>query len=129
MGEKAVRYVQSFEWCVELHDLYFGDGYGGVVALFLFRITIRGVEEPEWVWVVVGDLPSAYMEFEPSHTPRAALLRYIEGVEDWLAAPDEERVNGDLIPIVVPPGTEFTEMLQGRVGTLRSSILPQIRDN
>jgi hypothetical protein len=129
MAEKAIGYVQSFEWCVELHDLYFGDGVGGVVAIFLFRVTIRGVEDSEWIWVVVGDLPSAYMEFEPSHSPRAALLRYIVGVEAWLTAPEEEREDGDLIPIVVPAGAEFIETLKGRMDTLRSGILPHIRES
>jgi hypothetical protein len=128
MVEEAVRYVRSFQWCTDLHEQFFGDGYGGIVALFLFRVTIRKVKNPEWIWVIVGDIPSAYMEFEPFHSPRAALLRYIEGVEEWLTANDEERQSGDLIPIDVPPGAESIEMLRGRMETLRSSILPNLRD-
>ncbi len=129
MAEEAVQYVRNFEWCVELHERYFGHGVGGVVALFLFRITIRGFEAPEWVWVIIGDLPSAYLEFEGFETPRAALLRYIEGLEEWLAASPEERASGELIPIKVPPGPEFAEMLSARAATLRSLVLPHVRDN
>jgi hypothetical protein len=105
------------------------DGYGGIVALFLFRITIQKVEAPEWVWVIVGDMPSAYMEFELAPTPHAALLRYIEGVEEWLIATPEERSSGDLIPIEVPPGNEFLDMLRGRMDTLRSLVLPHMRED
>lgn len=79
--------------------------------------------------MVVRDIPSAYMEFEPSHSPHAALLRYIEGVEEWLAANEEERLNGNLIPIDVPPGDEIIETLRGRIRTLRSVILPSLRDS
>ena len=129
MAQEAVTYVRSFLWCIELHEQYFGDGIGGVVALFLFRVTIRGSEDPEWIWVIVGDIPSAYMEVEPSYSPRAALLRYIEGVEEWLAAPEEERASGDLIPIEVPPGAESIDMLRRRTGTLRSFVLPKLRDS
>jgi hypothetical protein len=129
MAEEAVRYARSFRWCRELHEQFFVDGYGGIVALFLFRITIRKVEAPEWVWVVVGDMPSAYMEFEVAPTPHAALLRYIEGVEEWLTATPEERASGDLIPIEIPAGDEFLEMLRVRIDTLRSLVLPHMREN
>jgi len=129
MAEEAVRYVRSFRWCIELNEQFFVDGYGGIVALFLFRITIRKVEAPEGVWVVVGDIPSAYLEFEAAPTPHAAFLRYIEGVEEWLTATPEERASGDLIPIEVPPGDEFLDMLRGRMDTLRSLVLPHMREN
>jgi len=129
MAKDAVEYAQSFEWCVELHDQYFGDGVSGVVALFLFRITIRGFDTPEWVWIIVGDLPSVYLEFDGFPTPRAALLRYIEGLEEWLEASPEERASGDVIPIKVLQEPEFIEMLKGRGAALRSSILPHIREN
>ncbi|MGA2850257.1 MAG: hypothetical protein ABSE46_14780 [Terracidiphilus sp.] len=129
MAEKAIQYVQSFRWCIEVHDRFFGDGYGGIVALFLLRVTIRGVHEPEWIWVVVGDIPSAYMEFDVAPSPQSALLRYIEGVEEWLAATEVERSSGDLIPIDVPPGDEFIEMLKTRMEVLRSSIFPHLRES
>ncbi|MDR3792652.1 MAG: hypothetical protein P4L03_04640 [Terracidiphilus sp.] len=129
MAEEAVNYIRTFDWCVEIHEIYFGDGVGGIVALFLFYVTIREFEKPEWLWVVVGDLPPSYMEFEAGHTPRAALLRYIEGVEEWLATPESERLSGDLIPIDVPPGSEFAEMLRSRMKTLRSLVLPHLQDS
>ncbi len=128
MAAEALAYLESFAWCIEIHEQYFGDGVGGVVALFLFRVTIGELAEPEWVWVIVGDIPSAYLEFEGFPGPRAALLRYIEGVEEWLAASPEERESGDLIPIEVPPDRELNEALAGRMRTLRSLVLPHMRD-
>ncbi|MGA2217821.1 MAG: hypothetical protein ABSG51_07035 [Terracidiphilus sp.] len=129
MAAEAVRYVQSFEWCIELHERYFGQGCGGVVALFLFRVTIRSFQTPEWIWVIVGDMPSAYMELEQAQSPREALLCYIEGVEELLEATDEERASEDLIPIIVQAGDEFIEMLRGRMRTLRSLVLPNFRES
>jgi hypothetical protein len=129
MSDQAVTYVQSFAWCLELHDRYFCDGYGGIVALFLFRVSIGGYRTPEWVWIIVGDLPSVYLEFEGFPTPQAALERYLEGVEEWLAATAAERESGEIIPIDVPPDPELIEMLRVRAKTLRESILPHIRNN
>lgn len=37
MAVEAVHYIRSFRWCVDLHEQFFSDGYGGIVALFLFR--------------------------------------------------------------------------------------------
>ena len=127
MAERADEYVRSFEWCLELHERYFGDGVGGVVALFLFRVSIRDLDLPQWVWIVVGDLPSAYLGFQDLDSPYAALLLYIEGVEEWLESSWEERLCGELIPIEVLPEPRYLEMLRGRVAVLRASVLPNIR--
>ena len=129
MAGQAVQYVREFPWCLEIHEQYFGDGIGGVVALFLFRVAIRELDAPEWLWVIVGDLPSTYFGFRDFPTPRAALLLYIEGVEEWLAASPEERASGDLIPIDVPRAPEYLVLLKGRADTLRSSVLAHIRDS
>jgi len=127
MAEQAAQYVRSFAWCLELHEQFFADGVGGIAAIFLFFVTIRKVKKPEWIWVVVGDFPSAYMELGAGGNPQAVLLRYIEGVEEWLDASVEERLSGDLIPILVPPGAELLESLRGRLATLRSLVLPHLR--
>jgi hypothetical protein len=76
-------------------------------------VTIRGYEVPEWLWVIVGDIPSVYLEFEGFPTPDAALARYIEGVEKWLAASPRERKSGGIIPIEVPYEPEWVEALTG----------------
>ena len=126
MAAQAHRYVTSLPWCIEVHERYFGAGVGGIVALFLFRVTIRKVTRPEWIWVFVGDTPSAYLEVDSFLSPYAALLCYIEGVEEWLGAPGEERESGNLIPIEVPAGPEYVEMLRVRIETLRSLVLPYL---
>jgi hypothetical protein len=128
MAEEADRYVRSFAWCIEIHDKYFGDGYGGIVALFLFRVTIRGLSVPEWIWAIVGDIPPCYLEVEGFPNAQAALSRYIEGVEDWMATSERERaLREDLPPIEMLPGEEFIEMLKSRTATLREHILPHFK--
>ncbi len=128
MAAKAAGYVRSFEWCLALHDQYFGDGVGGIVALFLHRVSIRGHAAPEWIWVIVGDIPSVYLEFEGVPHPCAALTRYIEGVEEWLAASPRERESSEMIPIEVPDEPEWIESLTGRIKTLRTLVLPHLKD-
>ena len=130
MAEEADRYIRSFPWCIDIQDKFFGDGYGGIIALFLFRVSIRGGAEPEWIWVIVGGIPSAYLDTaEDIPSPQDALARYLEGVEDWIATPANERASRrDLPPIDGPPGRKFTEMLETRIATLREHFLPHFRN-
>jgi hypothetical protein len=129
MADKAIRYVRSFEWCLDIHEKYFGDGFGGIIALFLFRVSIRGAETPEWIWVFIGDSPSCYLEAGGYPSPRKALLRYVTGIEDWIGTREDEReARSDLPPIKVPPGPEILEILKGRMDTLRCHVLPHMKD-
>jgi hypothetical protein len=38
MASGAEKYIRSFPWCKSIRKIYFGDGYGGIVAVFLFHI-------------------------------------------------------------------------------------------
>lgn len=58
MAEGAQNYVRCFPWCKSIRDVYFGDGYGGIVAVFLFRIESERDNVDEWLWVVFGDVPA-----------------------------------------------------------------------
>jgi hypothetical protein len=128
MADEAIRYISGFEWCIGIHERYFGDGFGGIVALFIFRVSIRDTREPEWIWVIVGDLPSAYLETKGFPSAQAALERYIEGVEDWIDTPERERrTRTDLPPISMPSGDEHIQMLKSRMDTLRASFLPHLK--
>jgi hypothetical protein len=128
MAGEASRYVRSFGWCREVLDAYFGDGIGGVIGLFLFYVKIKNFVEPEWIWVFIGDVPSAYMLVGSCRTPHQALAGYIDGLEEWLRFAASGDLSSDLIPIEVPPTDENKSMIASRVVSLRDVILPQIRD-
>jgi hypothetical protein len=89
---------------------------------------IRGYEFPEWLWAIVGDIPSVLPGVRRFPTPHAALTRYIEGVEKWLAASPRERKSGGIIPIEVPYEPEWVEALTGRIKTLRTLVPPHLTD-
>ena len=58
--EEATAFLKAFDWCRGIREMYFGLGVGGVVSVFLFRIDAAPMVD-EWVWVIVGDLPSCYL--------------------------------------------------------------------
>ena len=63
--------------------MYFGDGYGGIVAVFLFRIEAERAEIDEWLWVVFGDVPPAYLVTDIAKSPSQALEAYVAEVSKW----------------------------------------------
>ena len=57
---KAHAYLRSYRWCHGIQESYFGLGVAGVVGVFLLRI-VGGEGVDDWLWVVVGDLPSCHL--------------------------------------------------------------------
>ena len=129
MLDEAVRYVTSFGWCRLIVDSYFGLGVGGVVAVFLFRIESAGKNADEWVWVIVGDVPPAYITVEDAPNPATALDAYIGAMQEWV---DAARAGGrvaELIPVNVPPTVENAERLGRRLQFIDEEILSRYADD
>jgi hypothetical protein len=122
MFDEAQRFLSAFNWCVRIEESYFGFGYAGIVAVFLFKICPVRADVDDWLWVVVGDLPPAYLVTEGNLTPELALDGYISEMTRWVQAAKEERPVDDLIPVNVPPTQENAEALEGRLAALRLII-------
>lgn len=120
--EEAHGFLSAFDWCRSIEDSYFGFGYAGIVAVFLFRISPVRSDVDDWLWVVVGDLPPAYLVTEGNLTPDLALDGYIDEMTRWVRAAKEERSVEDLIPVNVLPTLESADALERRLGALRRII-------
>src|SRR5580765_8177850 len=115
MAQEAECYIRSFEWCLRLREGFFAGGFGGIIAIFLFRADIARLGENKWTWVFVGDIPRAYLEMDDEHrTPYSALQRFIAGIEEWVVAVRSNRPLHDLIPIEAPTDPEALEALTKR---------------
>jgi len=129
MAFKANHYISRFAWCRSIREAYFGDGYGRIVAVFLFRIEPSRPEVDEWLWVVVGDLPSAYLVTDECKTPSQTLERYIDAISEWVRLAKKGRWSDDVIPVNAPPTPESARMLESRLAVLKEKIVPAFRLN
>jgi hypothetical protein len=125
MAKHARTFMLQFEWCETIRALYFGDGIGEVFGIFLAQIKPTKPNIDEYLWVVVGDLPPAYLVTDDSPTPKDALEAYIEEMRRWVAAAKSGRSLRDVIPVDVPATPEWAGQLEGRLDTLENEILPQ----
>src|SRR5262245_45603207 len=86
MRADAERFLGSSAWCGGVDESYFGLGVGGIVAIFLFRIRPAQAGVDEWLWVVTGDLPPAYLVTDQAPNPACALKTYIGLMREWVEA-------------------------------------------
>jgi hypothetical protein len=77
LHKDAENYLYSFSWCIKIVKSYMGFGYPGIVAVSLFNIIPSSKDVDDWIWVINGDLPSAYITTEGNPNPAYALAGYI----------------------------------------------------
>src|SRR5438876_1314670 len=84
MLNEAEDYISSFSWCNDVLDSFFGGGVGGIFAIFLFHIrpTRRGIDP--WIWIVVGDIPPAYLPLADCDSPAEVFRTYLQGMTKWV---------------------------------------------
>jgi hypothetical protein len=121
---EAEAFLRSFDWCQSISQSYFGLGIGGVVAVFLFRIAPKKKDIDEWLWVVVGDLPPAYLVADGNPTPVSALEAYVEEMSAWVDAARNGRPVAELIPVNLLPSPDNAARLQKRLVFLRTKVMP-----
>jgi len=130
MASHARNYLSSFPWCKSVTDLYFGDGYGGVITLFFARVEPSRPEIDEWLWVVWGvDFPPAYLVIDTCKTPIQAFDRYLDGLTTWVRLAKQGKSSEEGMPIYVPPTLENALELEKKLVFLRDVVLPEFQKN
>jgi hypothetical protein len=127
MANDARSFLTQFAWCKAIVEFYFGIGIGGIVAVFLARILAAEEDVDEWLWVVVGDLPPAYLVTDSAPTPKAAVQTYIEQMREWVAAARLGRPVQEIIPVNVPPTPENANTLNSRLDFIERELLPSFK--
>lgn len=103
--------------------------FEGIIGIFLFRFVPNREDVDEWVWVIVGDLPPAYLTLDECPNPGTALDGYIGAMEAWVAAAEKECSVADLIPVNVPATPENAIKLRSRLEFLDKEILHKHYEN
>jgi len=128
MATDAKAFLLSFKWCKSVQECWFGWGIGKVCAVLLFRIKPAAKNVDDWLWVIVGDLPPAYLVLDGIPNPREALETYIELMQEWV---DVVRRGGpveDCIPVNAPATRDNAKALANRLDFMRRNFLDAIEE-
>jgi hypothetical protein len=128
MASGAEKYIRSFPWCKGIREVYFGDGYGGVAAVFLFHIEPNRADVDEWLWIISCDVSPAYLVTDSRKTPSQALEGYIEEVSKWVQLAKQGYSSEDVIPVYMPATPENAVDVEKRLKLLQEAIVPAFRE-
>ena len=125
LAVESREFIESFDWCGKVERGWFGFGVGGIVGVFLFEIQPTMPHIDRVLWVIVGDLPPAYLVVDQSPTPYAALTTYVGLMQDWIDAVRAGNALDECIPVNAPPTPEYADLLQSRLDFLNANILSE----
>ncbi len=133
LGVEAGEFLAAYKWCVRVKRGFYDRGFSKV-AVFYFEIEATPPADST-VWVIVGDLPPAYIDTQSCPNGAAALDGYVGAVREWIDAVKDGRDTSGLIPVVrrgslkrVEPTKEMAEMLASRMDFIDREILSQWPD-
>ncbi len=124
MLHRAETYVRSFKWCPPVVERFLGYGVGGVVAVFLFKLAEKINSTDDFLWVVEGDVPSAYLVTDNAPDPASALGIYCDMMEEWANAVLTGSPLDEAFPVSAPATRENANMLLSRTRFIREKLIP-----
>lgn len=125
MADEARSYLNGFKWCPQITNLYLAFGIGGIVGLYLAELEDKIDDQDGFLWVVVGDLPTAYLVAD-STTPREALETYCSLMSEWADAVESGGSLEDVFPVAAKPTRENAAILRKRLSFLKDNVLPSL---
>ncbi len=136
MAREAEQFLCSHWWCQRVRQGYFDRGWAGILAVFYFEIEpAPNSSADEAVWVIVGDLPPAYLDIVSCPNGAVAIEGYVGAMWEWVERVKAGESIEDCIPVYyrgsltrVPPNQEMAEMLESRLEFIEEKILSQFEE-
>jgi hypothetical protein len=112
MAEKVKLFLLSSKQCKAIHDGWLGWGTGRGAAAFLFEVVPASASADQLLWVIVGNLPPAYLVVDD---------------ETWIDAVDQGGSAHDCVPVIIPAIGENASVLRIRIDFIKQQYLADQR--
>jgi hypothetical protein len=122
-ADEARAFVASHDWCARVTDVRLAWACAGVLGVFQVQLEPSRPGVDQRLWVVVGDLPTAYLVQDDASTWREALGAYVTEMSRWVDAVNQGDPLDDVIPVPIEPTQEHAKMLADRLAFIEQSIL------
>ena len=121
---EAREYLESFDWCVSTKKVWYDKDHGiyEKIGIFLFEIEPLNETVDDFIWVIVGDLPSVYLDKSVT-TGQEALETYCELMQEWADNIKSGKSLDECYPVPVDTTIENAELLSGRISFIRRELL------
>ena len=126
-SEDAIKYLESYSWCEKILDGWLVSDFGYVLCIFLFEIApTKNSGADDKLWVIVGDIPPAYLDTIEYKTANDALSFYCFLMEEWIEHVKSGKSIEECYPVNVTPTREYANMLETRINLIKSDFLPYV---
>ncbi|MEO6133932.1 MAG: hypothetical protein ABIP35_02190 [Ginsengibacter sp.] len=121
---EAKNYIEDFDWCVSTKKCWYDKDFGiyEKIGIFLFEIEPLNENVDDFIWVVVGDLPSVYLD-KSIKTGQEALEQYCELMQEWADSVKSGNSLEECYPVPVDPTIENAELLNSRIAFVKRELL------
>jgi|SRR5689334_4988307 len=120
---EAESFVASQRWCKKVAGVRLAWAVAGVLGVFQIDLVPAEPGVDSTLWVVVGDIPPAYLVLDESPTWREALRGYVAEMSRWVHAVKHGLPLDDVIPVAADPTQEHADMLASRLAFIESEII------
>ena len=124
LHNKAKEYLEDFDWCISIKKCWYDKEHGiyEKIGVFLFEIEPINDTVDDFVWVIVGDLPSVYLD-KRFTTGKEVLETYCELMQEWADNVKNRKSLDECYPVPVDTTTENADLLSSRISFIRRELL------
>ena len=123
LAREAESFLARHRWCACVSQVTPIFAITGVLGIFRCSLVPSDSRADAVVWVIVGDLPPAYIAYEVEDSWQDALRAYVEEMEEWVEGVRTGASLDDVIPVNAPATPEHADMLASRLALIRTHLL------
>lgn len=132
MAVDAEAFARSFKWCSSVLETFWGDGIGGIFSVFLIHIRPSRADVDPWIWIMIGDVPPAYLPLTDADSPAEAYRSYMRGMSKWVELARKGRTGTPaegVPPVNVPSTPEWAERINQKLYGLTLTVQHLFEDS
>lgn len=125
-GNESYDYMDSFSWVKKIISASMDFGVAGIITVSDFVILPERSNIDNDLWVISGDIPSAYLVRDDAKDVRGAVTIYCEMMESWA---NQVLLGGDLsnyFPVLAENSKDNALNLISRIEFIRSDIISSL---
>jgi hypothetical protein len=122
--EEAKSFLSNHKWCKKIEKGWYDEGFNVLdkLGVFLFEIKPINDDVDKHIWIIVGDLPSAYLDANVE-TGKEALETYCDLMQEWADNVLQGCSLEESYPVEAEPTKENAGLLKTRIAFIKRELL------
>ncbi|HEV8273007.1 MAG TPA: DUF4826 family protein [Chitinophagaceae bacterium] len=127
--KESKEYLGRQKWCKGIHNGWLFTNIGYALNIFLYKIENEQSPEDNLLWVMVGDIPSIYLDTYGIKSTKEVVENYIELANDWIFHAESGQSLDECFPLEAQNSSESIKMLKTRIQFIRDEMLQNISED